>query len=180
MKKSHIIALTFLPHKSHKLQPLDWSCYSLFKAYYNAACNMWMTNNPGKSISIEDVVELVGTAFPLALTSTNITSGFRGTGIWPCDQHVFQDDEFLAMEVTNRPDPSGIPQQTELDMFPAENTGIQSHSEPSSSDFQDLGALVSAALSPEVVRHHQKRVIQWSGKGEVPGSYWHTSQKRFN
>ncbi|KAK2713950.1 hypothetical protein QYM36_009740 [Artemia franciscana] len=41
-------------------------------------------------------------------------------------------------------------------MFPGEGTGIQSHSEPNLSDFQDLGVLASAALSPEVVRPHQE------------------------
>ncbi|KAK2719162.1 hypothetical protein QYM36_004858 [Artemia franciscana] len=89
MKKSHIIPLTFPPHTSHKLQLLDCSCYSPFKAYYNAACNTCMTKNLGKSISIYDIAESVGTAFPHALTLTNTTPGFRGTRIWPCDQHVF-------------------------------------------------------------------------------------------
>ncbi|KAK2726569.1 hypothetical protein QYM36_007424 [Artemia franciscana] len=89
MKKSHIIALTFPPHTSHKLQPLDRSCYGPLKAYYNAACDTWMTYNSGKSIYIYYVAELVGTTSPRALTPMNIKSGFRVTGIWPCDRHVF-------------------------------------------------------------------------------------------
>ncbi|KAK2716172.1 hypothetical protein QYM36_010673 [Artemia franciscana] len=92
-------------HTSHKLQPLGQSCYRKFKAYYNSVCKTWMTKNPGQSISIYDIAELVGTA----LTSTNIISGFRVARIWSWDRHVFAEEEFLAAEVTNRPDPSGTP-----------------------------------------------------------------------
>jgi len=110
MKKSHIVSLTFPPHTSHKLQRLDQSCYRPFKAYYDAACNTWMTKNLGKFISIYNIAELVGTAFPCALTPTNITSGLMVTGIWACDSQVFTDEESRAVVVTNRLDPSGIPQ----------------------------------------------------------------------
>ena len=156
MKKSRIIVLTFPPHTSHKLQPLDRSCYGPFKAYYNAACDTWMTKNPGKSISIYDVAELVGTAFPRALTPTNITSGFRVAGIWPCDRFVFADEVFLAAEVTDRLDPSGIAQRAGSEMFVGQDSGSQSQSEPSSADLQALVGSTSAALRPEVVRPYPK------------------------
>ncbi|KAK2723286.1 hypothetical protein QYM36_001815 [Artemia franciscana] len=69
-----------------------------FKAYYNAACDKWITKNRGKSNSIYDVAKLVGTASPRALTPEDITSGFRVAGIWPCDRHVFTDEEFPCRE----------------------------------------------------------------------------------
>lgn len=41
-KKNGIILLTFAPHCSHKLQPLNISIFGPFKKYYYDACNMEM------------------------------------------------------------------------------------------------------------------------------------------
>lgn len=105
-KKNGIIILTFPPHTSHKLQPLDRTVFSPFKKYYNKACKEWMLSNPGKPISIYDVAELVGKAYSQAFTPRNISSGFEVSGIWPLNSNIFKEDEFLPSEVTNRPEPS--------------------------------------------------------------------------
>jgi hypothetical protein len=44
-KEHGIIMLSFPPHCSHKLQPLDRSVYDPFKKYYNSACDAWLTVN---------------------------------------------------------------------------------------------------------------------------------------
>lgn len=43
-----IIVLTFPPHCSHKLQPLDRSVFGPFKKAINTQCDYWITNHPGK------------------------------------------------------------------------------------------------------------------------------------
>lgn len=101
-KKSGIILLTFPPHCSHRLQPLDLSVFGPFKKYYNNACNRWMTNHPGSVISIYDVAELVGDAFPKAFNVQNINSGFRKAGICPFNDDIFTDADFLPSYVTDR------------------------------------------------------------------------------
>lgn len=53
-----------------------------------------MVNNPGKSITIYDISEIVAKAFPKATTPNNITKGFLITGIYPLDSEVFTDDDF--------------------------------------------------------------------------------------
>ncbi|KAH0814052.1 hypothetical protein GEV33_008738 [Tenebrio molitor] len=45
-KSNGVHLLTFPPHCSHRLQPLDVSVYGPFKAYYNGAASAWMTSNP--------------------------------------------------------------------------------------------------------------------------------------
>jgi hypothetical protein len=104
--KSHgIVMLTFPSHCSHKLQPLDRSVYGPLKRYYNSACDDWLLNNPGKPMTIHDIAECVGHAFPLAFTTAYIQAGFRVSGTWPFNRNIFNDDEFMSSYVTDRPDP---------------------------------------------------------------------------
>ncbi|GFS72227.1 hypothetical protein TNCV_2442631 [Trichonephila clavipes] len=78
LAKNHgIVMLTFPPHTSHKLQPLDRSVFGPFKKYYNSACSNWMLTNPAKPITKYNVAENVGTSYPLAFTPVNILAGFR-------------------------------------------------------------------------------------------------------
>lgn len=102
-KSSGIHMLTFPPHTSHKLQPLDRAVFGPFKKYYNTACNEWLLTNCGKPMSIYDVAECVGKAYPQAFTPRNIYSGFSVSGIFPLNRNVFTDEEFLSSYVTDRP-----------------------------------------------------------------------------
>ena len=104
-KENGVILLTFPPHCSHRLQPLDVSVFSPFKSQYNRACNDWLLNNPGKTISIYSIGELVGEAYPLAMTPKNIRSGFHKTGIYPFNSEPFTEEDFLMSSVTDRPLP---------------------------------------------------------------------------
>ena len=101
--KNGVVMLSFPPHCSHKLQPLDRTVYGPFKRYYNNACNSWMQENPGKTMSIYEIADMVGRAFPRAMTPTNIKSGFRVSGIFPFDRDIFSDEEFMPSNITDRP-----------------------------------------------------------------------------
>ena len=96
--------LSFPPHCSHKLQPLDRTVYGPFKKYYNSACDNWMFNRPGRTMTIHDIPEIVGHAFPKVMTPTNIQSGFRVAGLFPVNRYVFKDCEFMSAETTDRPE----------------------------------------------------------------------------
>ncbi|XP_049796624.1 uncharacterized protein LOC126213079 [Schistocerca nitens] len=100
-KENGITLLTIPPHTSHKIQPLDRSVYGPLKAYYNSAAGDWMTAHPGKTISIYDISEIFGRAFPKAFTPSNVISGFRVSGIWPFNSDIFTDDEFLSVYTTD-------------------------------------------------------------------------------
>ncbi|XP_072758706.1 uncharacterized protein [Anoplolepis gracilipes] len=82
-KENGIVLLSFPPHCTHKLQPLDRSVYGPLKKAINTASNAWIHNNPEKTMKIYDISSIVATAFPLAVTSSNIQAGFRNTGIFP-------------------------------------------------------------------------------------------------
>lgn len=95
--------VTFPPHTSHRLQPLDVAVYGPFKTRYNQACDEFMTTHPGKPITIYNIAELSQKAFVQAFSKSNIMKGFERTGIWPLNRNVFTDDDFLMASVTNRP-----------------------------------------------------------------------------
>ena len=51
-KRSGIILMTFYPHTTHKMQPLDRGVFGPFKIFYNNAMNNWMISpgNAGKQL----------------------------------------------------------------------------------------------------------------------------------
>lgn len=101
-KENGIVLLTIPPHTSNKLQPLDKTVYSPLKTYYNSAADSWLLSNPGRTITIYDIVEIVNKAYHLAFTKQNVCKGFESTGISPLNENIFSDDEFLCSYVTDR------------------------------------------------------------------------------
>lgn len=116
-KANGIILITFPPHCSHKLQPLDRSVFGPFKSYFNTMATNWMREHPGETMQIPNIAELVGLAYPLATTPSNILSGFRVSGLSPLNRFIFNDDaDFAPSFVTDRPvvcDPPNPPSKTE-------------------------------------------------------------------
>lgn len=103
-RKNFIIIVTFPPHCSHKLQPLDVAVYGPFKTRYRIAMNEWMLSNPAKTVTIYQVGQFVKEAYLSAFSPQNITQGFLKTGIYPLNSNIFNDEEFLSSYVTSRPD----------------------------------------------------------------------------
>lgn len=104
--KNHgVVMLSFPPHCSHKLQPLDRSVFGPLKTFFNSACDGWMKSNPGKTICIYDIPSLVKDVFPMAATPSNIMAGFKVTGIYPFKRDIFTDIDFMPSYVTDRPVP---------------------------------------------------------------------------
>lgn len=102
-KDNGIVMLSFPPHTSNRLQPLDVSVFGPFKRFYFSAVDNWMTSNPGKTVTIYDIPGIVKVALPNALTQRNIVSGFEATGIMPFNRNIFTDSDFLSSSVTDRP-----------------------------------------------------------------------------
>jgi len=57
-KDNSIILLTFPPHCSHALQPLDVSVFGPFKSALKKFHNQWIQAHPGERISIKEVAHL--------------------------------------------------------------------------------------------------------------------------
>ena len=120
-KEHGVTILTLPPHSTHKLQPLDVGVMGPFKTAYNAATDLWMLHNPGKTFTIYQVAASVGLAFLKAITP-NIVAAFKKTGIFPYDRNVFTDIDFMCSSVTNR-------------TFDVNNTCIKNHVNITSDNF---------------------------------------------
>lgn len=101
-KANGVVLLSFPPHTSHKLQPLDRGVYGPLKHYVNGAMDNWMKSHPGQTMTIYDIPGITAEAFPKATTPSNIMGGFRVSGIWPFNRDIFGDDEFSPSSVTER------------------------------------------------------------------------------
>lgn len=101
-KQNGIVLITLPPHCSHKLQPLDVTCFGPFKNFYNRAMDEWMLNHPGVPVTLYNIAETVGTSFGITLTPKNIIKGFQITGICPLNSELFQDADYLSSFVTDR------------------------------------------------------------------------------
>ncbi|XP_071639548.1 uncharacterized protein [Temnothorax longispinosus] len=143
-KENGIVVLSFPPHCSHKLQPLDRSVYGPFKKAFNSACDGWMRSNPGKTMTIYNIPGIVKTALPLALTQSNIQAGFNSTGIFPFNRDKFSDLDFAPSYVTDRP----MPGSNILDS----NTSLQStnnDTEPQTSVRNEIALQISTNTDNE-------------------------------
>ena len=54
-------------------------------------------------MSVMNIAECLGTAYPLAFTPVNIMSGFKSAGIWPFNRNAFSEADFTPASVTDRP-----------------------------------------------------------------------------
>ncbi|GBL91118.1 hypothetical protein AVEN_184481-1 [Araneus ventricosus] len=62
-----------------------------------------MTNHHAQRITIYQIAELIGIAYPKAMVPTNIINGFKITGIYPFNRNIFSEDEFLSSFITDLP-----------------------------------------------------------------------------
>lgn len=109
-----ITILTFPPHTSHKLQPLDIGVFGPFKTYCATSFNDWMTMNPGKTITIKQIAQLTKPAFQQAFSQKNITKSFEKPGLWPLNRLAFDDSEFMASYADAMPLPSGAQSTSQI------------------------------------------------------------------
>jgi hypothetical protein len=84
--RANDVSFLCLPsHCTHLLQPLDVGVMSSLKAHFGNACKHFMMKNPGRVVTEDDLASLIGQAWPLALTPSNIMSGFCKSGIYRPD-----------------------------------------------------------------------------------------------
>jgi hypothetical protein len=81
-----IIILILPPHSTHRLQPLDVSLFAPLATFYTNGLNTLMFNSLGiVSMSKKTFWNVFLLAWKQAFSEKNIASGFKKTGIWPCN-----------------------------------------------------------------------------------------------
>lgn len=97
-RENGIILLSFPPHTSHKIQPLDVAVFGAFKSALKRTLNNWMINNVNHTVSLNDIGELTSGPFLDAFTPKNIVAGFRKPGVFPFNPNAFKDSDFVSEE----------------------------------------------------------------------------------
>jgi len=62
---------------------------------------VWLRNHPGRTVTEGNIAELFANAYGRAATFGNATSAFQKTGIHPFNPDIFNDDDFIAADVTD-------------------------------------------------------------------------------
>ena len=140
-KENGIFLFILLPHTSPKLQPLDCTIFGPYKSYYNAYLHDWMLSNPGKPVTIYIVAGITGKSFTKAFTKHNYEKRFLVTEIYPLNENICDEDEFLSSCVNDRP----YSQVTEPARAPS---GSKDNTEGTSAGFMKV--------SPEIIRPFPK------------------------
>lgn len=104
-RSNNIALLSFPPHTTHKLQPLDLSFFGPLKTFYNSACDNWMAVHPGKRIGFYDIAGLFKTAYLRSATMEKAVNGFAAGGIFPLNGNKFSDEDFAPSLLTEESQP---------------------------------------------------------------------------
>jgi hypothetical protein len=81
-----IVLLQLPAHTSHRLQPLDVSCFATWHKRFGDALYSETLKNPARTFSRDDLSRVMRPAWEAAMDSKLAVSGFRGTGIHPFDR----------------------------------------------------------------------------------------------
>ena len=80
--------LTLPSHTSRRLQPLDVGVFAPFKCSFKRYRDAWSVSNKGKGALKQTLAMWMSKALERALTTRNITVGFRTTGIYPLNSEA--------------------------------------------------------------------------------------------
>lgn len=170
-KDNGMVIVTFPPHCSHRLQPLDVGVLGPFKSKLRVAQNDWMVSNPGKTISIHNLAALANTAYAASFTIRNITAAFKKPGIWPFDRQVFTDEDFEASSIHHVPanatqQAPPLPGGSTTENLPStskQNAAIMTRTPTKADNDQQSG--FKGSVTPEDVRPYPKAATQKKKNG---------------
>lgn len=100
----HNVTLFCLPSNStHELQPLDKAVFRSFEAYWDEeVLNFWINHPNERAITRARFGEIFTPVWLKSMSSENILSAFRATGIWPFNPKAIPDSAFAPSALTHR------------------------------------------------------------------------------
>jgi hypothetical protein len=97
----HVAIIRFLPHSTHKLQPLHKTFMTPLKHYYEEEIRRHLRNK--RAVTHYEVSELFGNAYLKVQTGKITTSSFKAAGLHPLDRNIFEDFDFIAATEERNP-----------------------------------------------------------------------------
>ena len=109
------------PHKTHESQPLDTCVFKPLKQNWQEACPHYIQVNPRKIITKYTFSALLNKAWGKTMIPNIISSGFKGSGIYP----------FIPNAIDNGIDGSMLEKQphNKTSLIPTKTSSATEHSE---------------------------------------------------
>jgi len=114
-RENGIVMLSFPPHTSHKLQPLDLTVFGSLKKSYSNQCDLFLRNNNHEKITPYDVARIFKLAFVRIVTVEKAQNGFKVSGVVPFNPLIFTDEDFSPASIME-PDDEMTQVDAQLDM----------------------------------------------------------------
>ena len=105
-----------------------------------------------------DISGLVKISYEKTMNPTNIIAGFKKTGVFPLDEHIFDECDFLPILVTDQPNDASISNKHLEENGSLDNVDFQLQDLRSLNDVenQNLKAFQNNFLSPKPVIGYPK------------------------
>ena len=132
-KERQIVLFVLHRHTSHKTQPLDVACFGPMQKIFHNKAQKWLLENPGRVISKFEIAEIASSAYTLAVSPTNLISGFKKSGIYPYNSQAITS-EMMA------------PSENFVENLQESESGKQKGVETVSSDVQGMAGFLCGKL----------------------------------
>ena len=153
-RENGVEMLSLPPHTSHRLQPLDRTFFKSLKSNYRHAIESWLITNRNRRVALTDVVAIFGSAYNRAATIGCAINGFRVTGIWPVDEHIFDQELQPSVSTPYTPSTSAVepiqsaPVRPTPSSAPVQPTPLSAPVQPTPSSTTVQPTPLSATLQP--------------------------------
>lgn len=145
------IALYCLPsNTTHELQPLDKSVNRSFEHHWDEEVLNYLRNSKERTLNKAAFNKIFSRIWPKCMTQTNITNGFKVTGLYPLDPDVIPEDSYAPI-VTGRPLSETLQHQIEQPLISVQIS-------PPVSEFKKVSELSSQSLIDERRSAHVSNV----------------------
>jgi hypothetical protein len=101
VREHSVTNVSLPPHFKHKMQPLDVGFMKPQKTYYAQETETWLGSNPGRVVTSFVACKLFGPAYRGAEAIEASVNSFIKTGLFLCNRHIFQGNEFACYGMAN-------------------------------------------------------------------------------
>lgn len=174
--------LSFPPHCTHRLQPLDVGFMKPLSTYYTEAANNWLRMNGGKVITQFQIAELVNQAFMKTATLSTAFNSYENTGIWPLNRDRFTAADFLAASTTEIELNTGVSDDEDLLVVNGPSTSLVSqlpapNLKSSTNDIsQPSFSRVEQSLTPNLPSNISEATNSVAAQSTIPPGYDESQQ----
>ena len=160
MKLNNVHVFAIPAHTSHWLQPLDRGIFSSFKQAWQREMKSFTRDTAGRKLEKKDFFLIFNPAFNKSVNVENAQGAFRGTGLFPFNEHAIPDRAFEPSTTSERelvPD-SALP-NVELSLVNVEGgnsssnevTSARENTPNQSSPASEIAADVSNKSAPDTL-----------------------------